>query len=59
LGSTSTSGTVAIWDSVMVRLPCPALYTNFQGGHCLTHVGTEGRSGPVVDFDRVWLFSAT
>ena len=43
LGSTSTSGTVAIWDSVMVHSPCPALYSNFQGGHCLTHVGTEGR----------------
>jgi transposase-like protein len=25
-----------------VRLLCSALYSNFQGGHCLTHVGTEG-----------------
>ena len=30
---------VCAW--VIVRLLCSALYSNFQGGHCLTHVGTE------------------
>ena len=27
-----------------MRLLCSALYSNFQGGHCLTQVGTEGGS---------------
>ena len=27
-----------------MQLLCSALYSNFQGGHCLTHVGTEGRA---------------
>ena len=42
LGSTSTSGMVSVCVWVIVRLLCSALYSNFQGGHCLTHVGTEG-----------------
>jgi hypothetical protein len=42
LGSTSTSGMISVCAWVIVRLLCSALYSNFQGGHCLTHVGTEG-----------------
>jgi hypothetical protein len=42
LGSTSTSGMISVCAWVIVQLLCSALYSNFQGGHCLTHVGTEG-----------------
>jgi hypothetical protein len=41
---------VCAW--VIVRLLCSALYSNFQGGHCLTHVGTEGG-----DLSHAWLVS--
>ena len=38
-GSTSTSGTISVCVWVILRPLCSALYTNFQGGNCLTHVG--------------------
>jgi hypothetical protein len=36
----AAAGLTDAW--VILRLLCSALYTNFQGGNCLTHVGTEG-----------------
>src|SRR5882757_9988650 len=43
--ATSTSSAIANSAVAVIIVPLLALYTNFQGGSCLTHVGTEGARG--------------